>query len=187
MSDETILELYLKAHEAAIEATREKFGKRLFSTAYNILGDREDAEECVNDALFKAWEMIPRAKPTMLGAYLAKITRNLAINKYRAKSAAKRGGGEVDFLLSELEEVLSAGGSAPDEEYERRLVQKGIHTALGKMDKKIRVVFVMRYFHSESIASIGAHFKYSESKVKSMLFRARNKLRDHLESEGIKI
>ena len=114
------------------------------------------------------------------------MTRNLAINKYRAKSAAKRGGGEVDFLLSELEEVLPAGNT-PDEEYERSLVQRAIHAALEKMEKKARVVFVLRYFHGESIASIGSHLKYSESKVKSMLFRTRNKLRGHLESEGITI
>ena len=186
MSDESILDLYVKAQEAALEITREKFGKRLYCTAFNILGDREDAEECVNDALLKAWETIPRARPSMLGAYLAKITRNLAINRYRAKSAVKRGGGEVDFLLSELEEVLTAG-KTPDEEYERNQVQNAIHAALGKMEKKARVVFVLRYFHGESIANIGEHLKYSESKVKSMLFRARNKLRDYLESEGIKV
>ncbi|MDR2182538.1 MAG: RNA polymerase sigma factor [Clostridiales bacterium] len=186
MEDSMILEMFFRRQETAIAETRRKYGKRLFRTSMNILHSNEDAEECVNDTLFKAWEAIPPSRPTMFGAYLVKIARNLSINKWEIRSAAKRGGGEVNLLLSELEECLpSAGG--PEQEHEAALVTGAINTFLDNIDKTARVAFVLRYFHGESIRAISDRFQMSESKIKSILFRARKKLRTHLEKEGVVI
>jgi len=186
MEDCMILDMFFGRQETAIDETRRKYGKRLFRVSKNILHSNEDADECVNDTLLKAWEAIPPNRPAMLGAFLVKITRNLSINKWEAKSAAKRGGGETNLLLSELEECI-ASQSSPEEEYEASLVTEAINTFLNTLDKTARVAFVLRYFHGESIRAISERFEVSESKVKSVLFRTRKKLGAHLEKEGITI
>jgi len=186
VEDSAILDMFFGRQESAIDETRNKYGKRLFRTSKNILHSNEDAEECVNDALMKAWEAIPPNRPAMLGAFLAKIVRNLSINKWEAKSAAKRGGGETNLVLSELEECIPAQGG-PEQEHEAALVTEAINTFLNDIDKTARVAFVLRYFHGESIRAISERFKMSESKIKSILFRTRKKLKVHLEKEGIAI
>jgi len=186
MDDHMILDLFLKRQESAIVETKRKYGQRLYRTAMNILHSNEDAEECVSDTLFKAWETIPPTQPVYFGAYLAKITRNLSINRWEAKGASKRGGGEVDVLLDELKECVSAPGG-PEEAYEAALVTEAINTFLSTVDQTARVAFVLRYFHGESIRTISERFQVSESKVKSILFRARKKLGAYLEKEGIQI
>ena len=186
VDDEVILEMFFKRQETAIAVTRRKYGQRLHRTAMNILRSNEDAEECVNDTLLKAWEAIPPERPTKLGAFLAKIARNLSINKWEARGAAKRGGGEANLLLSELEECIPSQGG-PEEEYEAALVTGAINSFLAAMEQTARVAFVLRYFHGESIRAIGERFQMSESKVKSMLFRSRKKLSAYLEKEGVAI
>jgi len=181
-----ILDMFFGREESAIDEARRKYGKRLFRTCKNILHSNEDAEECVNDTLLKAWDAIPPSRPEMLGAYLAKIARNLSINKWEAKSAAKRGGGETNLVLSELEECISAP-DGPEQEYEANMVTEAINAFLHSIDKTARVAFVLRYFHGESIRTISERFQMSESKIKSILFRTRKKLRTHLEKEGIAI
>jgi len=178
--------MFFGRQEAAIAETRRKYGKRLFRTSRNILHNNEDAEECVSDTLMKAWEVIPPTRPAMFGAFLVKITRNLSINKWEAKSAAKRGGGEINLLLDELEECLPSEGG-PEQEHEAKFVTEAINTFLNGIDKTSRVAFVLRYFHGESIRAISERFQMSESKIKSMLFRTRKKLRTHLEKEGVAI
>jgi len=152
----------------------------------NILHNNEDAEECVNDALLKAWEAIPPARPTMFSAFLVKIARNVSINKWKAKGAAKRGSGGVNLLLSELEECIPSSGG-PEKEFEASLVTEAINSFLSNMEQTARISFVLRYFHGESISAISERSKMSESKVKSILFRARKKLRVYLEKEGVVI
>jgi len=179
-----ILEMFFMRQESAIAETRFKYGKRLYKTAMNILSSNEDAEECVSDTLLKAWNIIPPERPEKFGAFLAKITRNLSINKWRAKNTSKRGGGEVNLILSELEDSVPSS-AGPEEEYQASLVTQAINSFLNTMDQRARVAFVLRYFHGESIRSIGERFQMSESKVKSILFRARKKLGVHLEKEGV--
>ena len=186
MEDCMILDMFFGREESAIDETRRKYGKRLFRTCKNILHSNEDAEECVNDTLLKAWDAIPPSRPEMLGAYLVKIARNLSINKWEAKSAAKRGGGETNLVLSELEECISAP-DGPEQEHEANMVTEAINAFLHSIDKTARVAFVLRYFHGESIRAISDRFQMSESKIKSILFRTRKKLRTHLEKEGIAI
>ena len=179
-----ILDMFFNRQELALAETRNKYGRRLLRTAKNILHSAEDAEECVNDTLLKAWEVIPPDKPTLFGAFLVKITRNLSINKWKAKAAAKRGGGETDLLLSELEECIPSVGG-PEEEYEASQVTEAINSFLNSMDQTVRVAFVMRYFHGESIKSISERFHMNENKTKSILFRTRKKLATFLEKKGV--
>ncbi|MCL2248752.1 MAG: RNA polymerase sigma factor [Oscillospiraceae bacterium] len=186
MEDHEILDLYFLRSEYAIEETKIKYGNRLQRTAMNILHNAEDAEECVNDTLFQAWEAIPPARPESLGAYLAKITRNLALNKWEANTAQKRGGGEVPLLLSELEDCVPTADS-PEETFEATLVTEAIDRYLSTLEVATRKLFVLRYFHGESIKEISSRFKISESKTKSILFRTRKKLGAFLEKEGIKV
>ena len=186
MDDPKIIDLFFARDEAALDETRKKYGQRLFRSAMNILRNVQDAEECVSDTLFKAWQVIPPNRPTMFGAFLAKIARNLSINKWKARGAARRGGGEVDLMLGELEDCIpSAKGHTPEEKYEAGLVTEAINNCLAAMEQSARMAFVLRYFHGESIRSICERFNMSESKVKSILFRARKKLAAHLEKEDI--
>ena len=186
MDDPRILDLFFERDENALVEVRQKYGQRLFRSAMNILHNMQDAEECVNDTLLKAWNAIPPNRPEMLGAFMAKIARNLSINKWKAKSAARRGGGEMDLMLGELEDCIPMAKShTPEEEYEAGLVTDAINACLASMDQTARVAFVLRYFHGESIRSICERFNMGESKVKSLLFRARKKLAAHLEKEEI--
>ena len=190
MDDNKIIDLYFERKESAIDETRRKYGQRLYRSAMNILHNSQDAEECVNDALYKAWEAIPPNCPAMLGAFLAKIARNLSINKWKARNAARRGGGEADILLSELEEYIPASqssGTEPEEAYEANLLTHAINDFLNSIEQEVRVAFVLRYFHGESIRSICERFNMSESKVKSMLFRTRKKLGAYLVSYGYEV
>ena len=188
MDDEAILDLFFRRKEQALDEVRLKYGRRLFRSANNVLKNIQDAEECVSDTLLKAWNVIPPTRPTVLGAFLAKITRNLSINKWKARSAVRRGGGEIDLLFSELEDCISSGKvGVPEQEYESQLVTQSINSYLASIDQAERIAFVLRYFYGESIRDICERFDMSESKVKSLLFRTRKKLKNHLEKEGVAI
>jgi len=186
VDDDTILDLFFERQESAIAETKLKHGRRLYRTSMNILHSNEDAEECVNDTLLKAWEAIPPSRPIKFGAYLVKIARNLSINRWEAKRTAKRGRGEIDLLLSELEDCIPSS-MGTEAEYEASLVTEAINSFLGGIDQTARVAFVMRYFHGESIRDVSDRFQISESKAKSMLFRTRRKLGAYLEKEGVVI
>jgi len=186
MDDKLILDLYFDRRESALEETKLKYGRRLHQTAMNILHSHEDAEECVSDTLLKAWEAIPPARPESFGAYLAKITRNIALNKIEANNAIKRGGGEVAILLSELEDCLPASDNI-EAIYEATIVTEAINSFLDTLEKSARAVFVLRYFHGDSIRDISKRYRVSEGTIKSVLFRLRKKLKIFLEKEGITV
>jgi len=186
MDDKEILDLYFDRHESALHETKSKYGRRLHMTAMNILRSHEDAEECVNDALLKAWEAIPPARPDSFGAYLAKTARNIALNKIEANNAQKRGGGEMAILLSELEDCLPASDNIEDT-FEATVVTDAINSFLDTLEKSARAVFVLRYFHGDSIRDISKRYRVSEGTLKSVLFRLRKKLKIFLEKEGITI
>ena len=184
IEDNLILNLFWERDEAALAQVKQKFGRSLHKVAYNILANNHDAEECVNDTLHRAWEAIPPKRPEFLGAYLSKITRNLSLKRYRAAGAVKRGGGQTDLLLSELEQAIPLPRTAEDE-FEYSQTVSAINQCLRGMEANTRIMFVRRYFFGDSIGDISRQLKASESKVKSTLFRARQKLRIHLEKEGV--
>ena len=182
MDDNKIMELYFSRDEDAITQTKECYGERLKALAFRILQSREDAEECENDTYMKAWESIPPQKPRHFFAYLARICRNTALNMVEKRNAEKRSAVIVE-LSQELSECMpdkrSLEGTAEQE------LGEIISEFLKTVSKENRIIFVRRYFLSETIADISKALGVSESKVKSSLFRTRNKLRDHLSKEEL--
>lgn len=184
MEDEKIIDLYWARQETAIIETDRKYGGYCRTISIHILNSQEDSEECVNDTWLRAWDSMPPKRPDFLAAFLGKIVRNLSISRYRMNHARKRGSGETDLLLMELEECIPSGKSV-EEEIEGKETAAAIDRFLEGIDAESRNIFVRRYFYVDSIREIAERFEISESKVKSQLFRLRNRLKDHLEKEGI--
>lgn len=183
MDDRRIVDLYWQRNESAISETAAKYGQYLYSISYQILINAEDAEECVNDTYSDAWNCMPPHRPSVLSSFLGKITRRISIDLWRKNRAEKRGGGEIPVALDELEECVSGTGSI-EAEIERLELQRKLNDFLLALPQTERQVFICRYWYFDSIADIARQFVSSEGKIKSMLFRIRNKLRAMLEKEG---
>lgn len=184
MNDREIIELYWARDEQAIFATAERYGGYCRMIAYNILRDREDAEECVQDAYLGAWNSIPPQRPDRFSVYLGRITRNLALNRHKRNTAAKRGCGQVEIVLSELEDCIPAKTNV-EQAVEERETAAAIERFLDTKPKWKRSIFIRRYWHLFSIRDIAKAHEMSECRVTSILFRMRNELRTFLEKEGI--
>lgn len=183
MDDSEIVKLFSERNETAIAAAMEKYNSYCMKIAVNILVSREEAEECVNDAFLKAWDMIPPHKPQMLSTFLGKITRNLAINRFRQGLAVKRGSGEETMAFEEISELLSDGSSVESEAERRELVRE-INAFLKLLPERKRNIFVCRYWYCDSISEISLEFSLSESNVSVILNRTRQKLREYLRKRG---
>lgn len=181
MDDKDILELYLRRDEEAIKQTSDKYRSYCMKIAMNILGSQEDSEECINDAYLAAWNSIPPKMPQILKAYLGKLTRNISLNRYNSQNAQKRGGGELALSLDELSDCIAE--SEKSEEQIALLIDGFLYT----QTKKARQIFVRRYFYCDTVAKIAKLFGISESSVKSMLFRTRERLRRYLAENGISV
>ena len=182
MEDNRIVDLYWQRNERAISETAAKYGKYLHSISFQILQNAKDAEECVNDTYNDAWQSMPPHRPSILSTFLGKITRRISIDLWRKNSAKKRGGSEIALALDELEECV-AGTDDVETEVERRELQRKLNAFLLRLPRVDRQVFMCRYWYMDSISEIAIQFDYSESKIKSMLYRTRNKLRAMLEKE----
>lgn len=183
MEDSRIVDLYWQRDQRAVEETQAKYGRYCHAIANNILENAADAEETVNDAWLGAWNSIPPHRPVMLGAYLGKLTRRAALTKWQAARAAKRGGGEAALVLEELADCIP-GGTDPERELEAAELSRILRAFVDTLRPEERRVFVRRYWYLDNLDTIAAHRGESLSKVKSMLFRTRNKLRNHLKKEG---
>lgn len=183
MEDKAIIDLYWTRSENAISQTALKYGAYCYTIAFNILSNREDSEESVNDTYLAAWNTMPPKRPGILSAFLGKITRYISLDRWKRRSAAKRGGGQVPLALEELEECI-CGGEGPEGSLVRKQLLRSIESFLDKLPIQERQVFVCRYWYMDPVADIAERFGYSESKVKTMLFRTREKLRMKLEKEG---
>lgn len=184
MRDSDIIALYWARDERAIAATADRYGSYCYSIAYNILYSHEDAEECVNNTYLGAWESIPPQHPKRLSAYLGKITRNLSLNRYKKNRVRKRGGGQTELVLSELEDCIPSKKSV-EHAVEEMVFVEAINRFLYAMPEQKRNIFIRRYWYLYSIQDIAKAYGMSESKVTSMLFRMRKELKTHLEKEGI--
>ncbi len=182
MEDREIVDLYFARDEQAIAETARKYGKLCHKLAHRITGNEQDAEECVNDAYLGVWQAIPPHRPVSLAAFVAKVTHNLAVARLRYLMAAKR---RPDALisLSELEEVIP--DTASFDEIEDREVGQWISEFLYGEEEEVRHLFIRKYWYMDSIAELSEKFGYSESKIKSILFRTRNKLKAYLTEKGV--
>ena len=184
MEDKKIIKLYFDRNEKAISETSEKYGKYLYKIAFNILSNNEDSEESVNDTYMNAWNTIPPENPNILSAFLSKITRYISLNKYRAKRADKRGGGEIDVAFEEIEECVPEKNDIYDE-IETKELAKNISDFLKSLPETERQIFILRYYYLDSLSNISMRFGFSQSKTASMLHRTRKKILSHLEKEGV--
>ena len=183
MEDKEIIELYFNRDEKAIRETAKKYGAYCNSIAHNILDDWRDCEECVNDAYLKTWQSIPPCRPNILSAYIGKIVRNLAFDKYNASHAQKRGGYEVPLVLDELAQIVSVD---PVEEDKTDLTE-AINSFLRQLPKQKRQIMVSRYWYCQSVKEIAQRFEMSDNQVSVTLNRLRNKLKQYLTKEGFKL
>ncbi len=186
MEDGQIVELYWQRSEAAISETEAKYGKYCRAIAYQILRDREDSEECVNDTYMRAWNTMPPHRPSLLKTFLGKIVRNLSIDRYERRTAAKRGFGEIPLALDELRECVPAGNGGERLAEDLALAELIDHF-LASLPSQKRMIFVQRYWYLRPIGEIAAACDFGESRVKVSLMRTRNGLRKFLEKEGISI
>ena len=184
MTDKQIIDLYIGRMENAIEETNVKYGSYCRKISMNILQNRQDSEEAVNDTYLKAWNTIPPAEPNPLKTYLGMLARRTALNRYEYYRAQKRNS-QFDMLLSEVEEMIPS--QAAQQDYEKGEISRAINLFLSGIKKDARIYFVRRYWHSDSISDITKRYGISQGKVKSSLFRTRTALREYLEKEGIEI
>ena len=183
MDDNTLLRLYLERNELAVEATETKYGAYCYAIASRILGSEEDAEETLNDAWLHAWNSIPPQQPRSFRAYLAKLTRSLAFDRFRRRTADKRGGTSLCAALDELESCLPSA-QTPEAELDAKELQESIEGFLNTLSPREEEIFLRRYFYVEDVAGIASHFGLKESNVLTILSRTRKKLKKHLTKEG---
>lgn len=182
MDDCMIIDLYWARSEDAISETDKKYGRFCYGLSFNILGDSLDAEECVSDTYMAAWDAMPPHRPGLLKAFLGKLSRRIAISRWRGKNAAKRKG-MTELVLDELSDCVP-GGCSPAEELELKELAAVIDGFLRSLPEAERLVFIRRYWYLDPIKDICARYGYSQSKVKTMLYRMRAALKFRLSEEG---
>lgn len=183
MEDEQIVALYWQREETAIRETEKKYDRYLTKIAYNILSDLEDSREQVNDTYLAAWNSIPPHRPSVLSAYLAKITRRLSIDCWRSRNRDKRRDSQYALSLSELGDCVS-GGNTTEEGFQQKLLADAIAVYLRAISEEARNAFIGRYYFLDPLKEVAAYCGMSESKAKSLLYRTRLGLRDYLIREG---
>jgi RNA polymerase sigma-70 factor (ECF subfamily) len=185
MEDNKIIELFWNRDETAIEQTAAVYSRYCRRIARNILGVEEDVEECLNDTWLGAWNSIPPARPECLSAYLGRITRNLAISRYRAGHALKRTGDRLSESLDELGDFASPSVDNVEETVDRKALEAAINKYLDTVTQKQRRLFVRRYFYMDSVSDIAKMYGLGQSDVKVTLLRMRRSLKKVLEEEGL--
>ena len=183
MEDAKILDLYFARDEDAIRETDTAYGKRLHTLAKNILQNREDAEESVNDTYAEVWKSIPPRRPRYFFAFLASICRHLSLNRVDWKQAAKRRA-QVVPLTEEMENCIP-DVKGVEQVAEEALLVSVINRFLVAQEKTKRNIFILRYWFLYSIRDIADMYGERESKIKALLFRMRNELKKLLEKEDI--
>ena len=185
MDDQRIIELYFDRDESAIAETQKKYGAYCHTVAAAILSDARDTEESGNDTYRHAWNALPPTRPSILSAFLAAITRNLALMRYRANHRQRRGGGAVALALDELGSCIPApaGGIIADDVH----LRDTLNAFLRSLPATSRDVFLRRYWFVRTVPQIAAETGMKESRIKMILHRTREKLREHLIREGIEI
>lgn len=182
MNDDRIIELFWNRDESAVSALSEKYGKYLAAVSRNILENEEYTEDCVNDTLLEVWESIPPNRPARLSAFIGRIARNNALNMLEKSRAKRRGSGERELILDELEEIASA--YSIESAYDQKELLAAINDFLKTLEKRKRVVFVLRYWHGCDISEIAKVEKISETNVYNILKRVRKKMTEYLKGRG---
>ena len=183
MEDEKIVTLYWERSEQAISETEKKYDRYLEKIARNILNNAEDSRESVNDTYLAAWNSMPPHRPSILSAYLAKLTRRISIDRFRYRTRDKRMASEYALSLSELDDCVS-GGNTTEEILNAKLLADAIGVYLRLQSREVQAAFLGRYYFLDPVKEIAAYLGMSKSKVKSLLYRTRIGLKEYLEKEG---
>lgn len=186
LSDEQIIDLYFAREERAIAETNRKYCQYLYTVAYNILANEQDVEECLQDTYLRVWNTVPPERPRIFHAFLAKITRNLSLNRYRAAKRQKRVPSEADISLDEIGECVSNDKSLA-QEIESATIAQVLNRYLDNVSERRMYIFVARYFYSLTIPQIAKRLSCSTALVNKELALIRCELREALEKEGIEI
>ena len=181
MEDTDIIQLYWARDEGAIAATDEKYGTLCRSLSHNILASREDAEECVNDTYLGLWNAIPPHRPNPLLAFVCRVARNVSLNRYRHNHAQRRDESR-NLPLVELEGCLAAPSA--EETWSAQALGQTLDCFLDTLDRKSRVMFLRRYWFSDSVSWIARQMGITENHVSVQLHRIRSRLKQYLEQEG---
>ena len=182
LEDSKIISLFFERSEQAIRELDCKYGSAVKKTAANILDDRLDVEECVDDTYMKVWDNIPPQVPNPLVGFVCKIARNLAVNRYHANHAEKRNG-RYDLILDEMEECIPSGTDI-ETDYEAKELSAAINRFLSSLSREDRFLFVRRYWYADSVTDLAAMTNDSANRISVRLFRLREKLRKTLVKEG---
>lgn len=183
MSDEEIIDLYLKRDEHAISATKDKYHNYLYKIAYQILGSHEDAEECLNDTYLSVWNSETLDRESSLMAFLIKLARRTCIDVLRKRNSQKRIPSECVTSIDELADSIS-GGYSPEKVYDSKLLNIAIGKFVSTLPHIQRNLFIGRYYYFDPLKDVAEYNGITESKAKSMLFRIRKKLKKYLVKEG---
>lgn len=183
LNDEAIIDMYWQREEKAIVATDQKYGKYLFKIAYNIIANRLDCEECLNDTYLNTWNAIPPKRPTVFSLFLSKIIRNLALGRFRMNHAAKRIPSELVISLEELDECLLCT-QTPEEEYLIQDMRRVLNDFLHSLSDRQMYIFVWRYYYSDSVKDIARMLELSETTVRRDLVAIREGLKERFVKEG---
>lgn len=183
LEDQLIIKLFYERSEKAIDELAKKYGKLCKAVSLRIIGNEQDAEECINDAYLAVWNTIPPQHPEHLSAYSVAITRNQSLKRYRRNTSKKRNS-YYDALLDEMSECLASDISVEDEILLKEM-GKYINEFLGKCKQTDRVIFVKRYWFCMEIGEISKELRVSDNYVKVHLHRTRQKCKDYLRKEGL--
>lgn len=181
MEDEKIIALYFERDENALRETEAKYGRYCHAIAYNILHSHDASDECVNDTLYGAWHAMPPERPKKLSSFLGRITRNVAIDRYRYENAQKRGA-QTDLVIDEYWECIPNGEASTEDEL---VLRQAINGFLASLDTRSRIVFMRRYWYAMSVGDIAGGMGLSESHVSVILHRTRSKFKEYLTREGV--
>lgn len=184
MNDLQIVDLYWQRNSDAITYSEQKYGNYCHSIARNILQNHQDAEECVNDTWVGAWNAMPEHRPNHLGTFLGTITRRLACSRLRRNHAQKRGLGQIPLILEELESCIPAVPSA-HQVLEAQELARAINAFVHTLPERECNIFLRRYWYAEPVDQIAGRYSILPNTVRSSLFRSRQKLKAHLEKEGM--
>ena len=183
LSDEAIIELYWSREERAIKETDEKYGKYLFTIAYNIVRDELDCEECLDDTYLNVWNSIPPTRPTLFQVFLSKIMRNVSLDRFRKKSATRRVPSELIVSLDEIDGYLPYEVSM-EEEALIRDISRVLNEYLNTLSDRDEFIFICRYYYSDTISDIAKMLDLNPKTVSAALLKLREGLKDRLEKEG---
>ena len=184
MDDESILQLFFQRREQALKETQAKYARLCLRVADGILADTRDAEECVNDTWFRAWNLMPDKRPAALSPFLGAIVRNLALDRWRRSRRQKRGGGETELALEELADCLPARGRV-EQRLEEEELAAAINAFLARLPEADRKLFVARYWFLTPVTRLAEKLRCRPGSVKTRLYRLRLRLQEELRREGL--